>query len=466
MVERATRVQALRGVAGGSEKRWRHSRKIQYVILLNSIASILLGIAYVIAALANAIPTELVGHGSRLMLFIRLALFLCLLAMVIMYKHSSKLLQDSPPRYYSGIQPKMKMVAAFAILIMLNAVMKMALHESAAWLQSFLDWSMLALVWLVVLYVIPYGFGLFQAARDYRPIRWQPVFLAAFAAIALLAMVLFYLHPIPSEKKLNELGVHKGAERLKAQNDVLTTLLQGLGGFAVIYGAFFAFRQFQTAREGQVTERFTRAIEQLGNNRELSVRMGGIFALERIARDSSRDQGAIEEVLTAFVRDHSPWPPRQTKRSPAEAKASEPILWLSKGNRANEMNDESKPQARADVQAAMTVLGRRRLFLAVPELNLASVDLRTYQLWYTHLEGAWLWHANLDGARLRRAHLQEAKLEGADLRGADLEEADLEKARLGGARFNSETVWPDGFDWKAATGAEPEQPPESPPSTT
>src|SRR3954471_10607316 len=42
--------------------------------------------------------------------------------------------------------------------------------------------------------------------------------------------------------------------------------------------------------QGQITERFTRAIDQLGatddkGNKRLEIRLGGIYALERISRD-------------------------------------------------------------------------------------------------------------------------------------------------------------------------------------
>ena len=47
------------------------------------------------------------------------------------------------------------------------------------------------------------------------------------------------------------------------------------------------------SQEGQITERFTKAIDQLGNKDSLAVRVGGIYALERIARDSERDHGPI-----------------------------------------------------------------------------------------------------------------------------------------------------------------------------
>ena len=59
-----------------------------------------------------------------------------------------------------------------------------------------------------------------------------------------------------------------------------------------------------------MTDRYTKAIEQLGSDK-LDVRIGGIFALERIARDSARDHPTVMEVLAAFIREHSheQWPP-------------------------------------------------------------------------------------------------------------------------------------------------------------
>jgi len=54
-----------------------------------------------------------------------------------------------------------------------------------------------------------------------------------------------------------------------------------------------------------VTDRFIKAIEQLGS-KELDARIGGIYALERVARDSEKDHRTVMEVLTAFIREHSP----------------------------------------------------------------------------------------------------------------------------------------------------------------
>src|SRR5215207_2875546 len=57
--------------------------------------------------------------------------------------------------------------------------------------------------------------------------------------------------------------------------------------------------------QGQITERFTRAIDQLGatddGKPKLEIRLGGIYALERIAKDSPKKYYAtIMEVLMAY----------------------------------------------------------------------------------------------------------------------------------------------------------------------
>jgi len=69
------------------------------------------------------------------------------------------------------------------------------------------------------------------------------------------------LRDVPDATKRHELQ----DSRLKMQNDVRATLLQGLGGLAVLLGASVTYRQLRITREGQVTERFTRAIDQLGH---------------------------------------------------------------------------------------------------------------------------------------------------------------------------------------------------------
>jgi hypothetical protein len=114
-------------------------------------------------------------------------------------------------------------------------------------------------------------------------------------------------------------------ERPALVNEYRRTWAQIIGGFGLLLGLYFTWRridisqqELDATRDQQVTERFTRAIDQLGatdsegKNKKLEIRLGGIYALERIAWDSpERDYSTVMEVLTAYVRENTPqaqWP--------------------------------------------------------------------------------------------------------------------------------------------------------------
>lgn len=63
--------------------------------------------------------------------------------------------------------------------------------------------------------------------------------------------------------------------------------------------------QVRLAEKGQITDRFARAIEQLASEK-LSVRLGAIFALERLVSDDSSLSGNVRDILAAFARTQSP----------------------------------------------------------------------------------------------------------------------------------------------------------------
>jgi hypothetical protein len=283
-----------------------------------------------------------------------------------------------------------------------------------------------------------------------RIARWVLLGLAVAILLAgILALVLVVpgmLYPPLSTTELQAVSdparrLELDNDRRKLQNDARTTFLQGLGGLAVLAGAYVAYRQLTNSREqlrvaqqGQITERFTHAIDQLGHA-QLDIRLGGIYALERIARDSPDDRATIGEVLTAFVRSHAPWPPRL----PGQYVATAPI------DKVPELQVRA-----ADVQASLTVLGRGGFALAAQghgdRLDLHTVDLRRAKLPDAHLIGA-----DFHGAHLERADLIDAHLEKARLADAHLERADLREAYLEGATANERTHWPtEQFDWRRA----------------
>ena len=133
-------------------------------------------------------------------------------------------------------------------------------------------------------------------------IRW----LVGIAVVVLaLAIVWALFVPLADWLAHHDIGSVKGPLHETALDNARGRLLTlGAGLFAA--GALvFTARNFTLSREGQVTDRYTRAIEQLGSD-QLDVRIGGIYALERVARDSARDHATVMEVLTAFVREHPP----------------------------------------------------------------------------------------------------------------------------------------------------------------
>jgi Pentapeptide repeats (8 copies) len=221
------------------------------------------------------------------------------------------------------------------------------------------------------------------------------------------------LHGLTASKRASEIDTMRGY------------LIQIGAGVLAAGALLYTALNFQLAREGHVTDRYTKAIEQLGSDR-LDVRLGAIYALERIMIDSARDHPTIVEVLAAFVREHSP----------AAAPGPDPD---SGGGQP-----EQHPPPATDVQAAVTVLGRRpagrtergpvNLTRAnLIGVDLACVDLRSVKLGGADLRGADLGAADLRGVDLVGANLADADLIGARLAGAHLETANLVGARLAAA---------------------------------
>ncbi len=220
----------------------------------------------------------------------------------------------------------------------------------------------------------------------------------------------------------------KPTELFTIENEARKTLSQIIGGFIVIVsliltGANLAITSRLT-QEGQITDRFTKAITQLGDKDKLEVRLGGIYALERIAKDSEKDHWTIMEVLSAYVRENAP---RKAESSPPSSKNT-------KSNKTTPETGQSVSPSN-DIQAILTVIGRRNITgeknnLDLGNTTLRRANLRGTNLRQTNLRGTNLSEADLRGANLRRANLSEADLSGADLRGAIFSEADLSEANL------------------------------------
>ncbi|TRU00002.1 MAG: pentapeptide repeat-containing protein [Microcystis aeruginosa Ma_OC_LR_19540900_S633] len=222
--------------------------------------------------------------------------------------------------------------------------------------------------------------------------------------------------------------------------DVVKTIISALGLIATLLAGIGLFVNYlnsqaerQLIQERLITERFSKAVEQIGSGKE-EVVIGGIYSLERIAKDSPKDQWTIMEVLTSYIRKNSPIPSNIQQLKPEERKKAL----------------EKLPSVSIPVQAALTVIGRRKVEndqagdnLAettnpnkIKILDLSGTNLRGADLIGANLFGANLFGANLYGAKLWVAYLNGANLFGANLNRADLNRANLNRANLNGANLN------------------------------
>jgi hypothetical protein len=248
-------------------------------------------------------------------------------------------------------------------------------------------------------------------------IRW----LTGIAAVVLAAAIVWVLFvPLADWLARHDVGSVRGSLHETAVDNARGRLLTLGAGLFVAGALVFTARNFTLSREGQVTDRYTKAIEQLGSDK-LDVRIGGIYALERVARDSRRDHPTVMEVLAAFIRVHSheQWPEADVL---IDVPPSVSIARPPRGTRP-------------DVQAAVTVIGRRTSRNDRERIDLSDALLDGANLSDADLSNVWLRRADLTGAFLGGADLTDALLITADLTGARLSDADLTGTLLGGANL-------------------------------
>ncbi|WP_440955364.1 pentapeptide repeat-containing protein [Methanosarcina sp. Mfa9] len=241
------------------------------------------------------------------------------------------------------------------------------------------------------------------------------------------AIILIVLWKVPQLQVSHLSGSLDGpAEAAELENKFRLTIAQILGGMALLAGLYYTHRRITAIEEGQITERFTRAIEQLGN-KGLEFRLGGIYALERIANESEKDHWPIMEILTAYIRKNSP------------------NININK----DEKRDGEKLSI--DIQAVLDVLRRRNREHEKKEFRV--LDLSDTYLEGANLEWANLEWANLEWANLKEANLKVANLKGANLTGANLKEANLKMANLEWANLERANLERAYFNLANLTGA-------------
>ncbi|MFJ2005982.1 pentapeptide repeat-containing protein [Streptomyces chartreusis] len=218
-----------------------------------------------------------------------------------------------------------------------------------------------------------------------------------------------------------------------------------------------ASKELHVSERGQITSRFNAAVGNLGSQ-SLDIRLGGIYALQRIMQDSARDHPTVVSVLAAFAQRHA-GSSADSLKEPLVIPTVQPGV-----PPADSRNDtEVPPTPEPDVRAAIATLAHRRpdrdrgtvidlsttdlrglrfterAPIKLPGVDLTEADLRLASLIGADLHEASMYKANLEYADLDRANLRGADLSDASLTGTSLDGADLRRANMGCGYTDVET---------------------------
>ena len=224
----------------------------------------------------------------------------------------------------------------------------------------------------------------------------------------------------------------------EAVRAVLITLAAWIGLPVLIWRTLIADKQTAINRESHYAELFTKSIELLSVNREgkngtqvvaVESRIGAIFALERLAKQSEKDYGSILETLCSYVRQHcgAPLQFQFGGKDPDEPHISNQErevrlkLWHQALNHWVKELREAPPANRPDVFAAISVLCRRKEGRSWTRANLYEFQPDLSQI---NLQGANFSEITAEIVR-DEMHFSNAFLEGVVLSGTQLEGCEL-----------------------------------------
>lgn len=184
-----------------------------------------------------------------------------------------------------------------------------------------------------------------------------------------------------------------------------------------------AQRQSETAQRGLLNERYQKGAEMLGSSVP-AVRLGGIYALSRLAREHPEDYHTqIMSLLCAFARNPPVVENQDTIRAREDVQA---VMGAICARSTSQIEVEKKEYCPLDLSGAD--LKGVNLF----DASLEHWDPRSGKLFRAKMEKVRLNRTNLSGAFLTGANLKGAHFYGANFKGAHLIGADLSGAALKG----------------------------------
>jgi uncharacterized protein YjbI with pentapeptide repeats len=195
----------------------------------------------------------------------------------------------------------------------------------------------------------------------------------------------------------------------EAENKARSTLLQGIGGALVFVTAYVALKQLRVAEDKNLTDRFVKAAELLANKEKMAARLGGIYTLERIARDSPEDHWTVIQLLISFIED--------------QPKGMDTSTVLGK-----------------DIHAALNVIGKRNVEndpkLVTGSRHVTKIEIRSAKLRHSNLSLLNFDQATFEQVHFSRSQLAVVSFKGASFFGCDFSVTEFLGADFSGAKFH------------------------------
>ena len=283
-----------------------------------------------------------------------------------------------------------------------------------------------------------------QAQQMHEKIlQWADRMIIPYVLIGVLALFIWLAyHTFPDLEAFSDMEAMP-KDKADWALELLKFYAYVIGGIILIFQVRISNRR-ATAMErtadlgekGNITERFKNAIEHLGKKSE-SIRMGGVYGLYHVARESREYVDTVLKILCAHAKSVMAESGYADKKKPPNEIMA--ILDILSSATFVEGNKNTKIFKKVDISGwdlhGADVSALNMEFISGLKVNLSSATLSK-----VNLSGAKLSGANLSGAKLLRTNLSNATLSEINLSGArllrpNLSGARLLKANLSGAKF-------------------------------
>ena len=286
--------------------------------------------------MALTVPLPVTAYGAQII--IGLLIFGALIALCAAALHNWAKVEEWLKKYLFNDQPWAKRAIWYAVLL------------SPVWL-----WLLVS----TILGIVDLGFVPPESGEDME-VRFHYLTLIGlvtiFAGLAAAPFTLLRVQTVERQTTAQEQGlitdrINKAVEGLGAEKTVKRQRIRKTGKLA-----------FESDENGELN--FSKPIYEEITVPNIEVRIGSIYALERIAQDSLRDHVQIMEILCAYIRENAP--------ASSAPELAETPKWIGGSDFLNQFWKREffawkkevyknifplKP--RSDIQIVLNVIGRR-----------------------------------------------------------------------------------------------------------